>query len=136
MVENEISYKIIGAIYKVNSELGPGLLEKVYEKALTYQLRKDGLKVETQVKVPVNYDGKALDMDLFIDVLVEDKVIVELKSVGELQDVHYKQLFSYLKLTGRHLGLLVNFNSANIRTAIHRVVCGITDENNNNLSQI
>lgn len=77
MTENEISYKIIGAIYKVNSELGPGLLEKVYEKALTYQLIKDGLRVETQVKVPVEYDGKDLDMNLFIDVLVEDKVIIE-----------------------------------------------------------
>jgi GxxExxY protein len=128
MTENEISYKIIGSIYKVNTRLGPGLLEKVYEKALTYQLRKDGLKVETQVKVPIRYDGELLDMDLYIDLLVEDKVIIELKSVSDLQEVHYKQLYSYLKLTDRQLGLLVNFNTSDIKNSIRRVVCGLKNE--------
>ena len=87
MTENEISYKVIGAIYKVYNELGPGLLESVYEAALCYQLRKDGLKVENQVKLSVIYDGHVLPVDLRLDVLVEDKVIVELKSVTEMIDL-------------------------------------------------
>lgn len=86
MTENEISYKIIGAIYKVYNELGPGLLESVYEAALCYQLRKDGLRVENQVKLDVMYDGKVLPVDFRLDILVEDKVIVELKSVTEMKD--------------------------------------------------
>ena len=98
MTENEISYKIIGAIYKVYNELGPGLLESVYEAALCYQLRKDGLRVENQVKLDVMYDGKVLPVDFRLDILVEDKVIVELKSVTEMKDVFHKQLLTYLRV--------------------------------------
>ena len=95
MTENEISYMIIGAIYKVYNELGPGLLESVYEAALCYQLRKDGLRVESQVKLDVMYDGKVLPVDFRLDILVEDKVIVELKSVAEMKDVFHKQLLTW-----------------------------------------
>ena len=101
MTENEISYKVIGAIYKVYNELGPGLLESVYEAALCYQLRKDGLKVENQVKLSVIYDGHVLPVDLRLDVLVEDRVIVELKSVTEMKAVYGKQLLTYLKISNR-----------------------------------
>ena len=122
MTENEISYQVIGAIYKVYNELGPGLLESVYEAALCYQLRKDGLKVENQVKLPVMYDGHVLPVDLRLDVLVEDKVIVELKSVEEMKAVYGKQLLTYLKISHLKLGLLVNFDTSDIRSSIHRVV--------------
>ena len=122
MTENEISYQVIGAIYKVYNELGPGLLESVYEAALCYQLRKDGLKVENQVKLPVMYDGHVLPVDLRLDVLVEDKVIVELKSVAEMKAVYGKQLLTYLKISHLKLGLLVNFDTFDIRSSIHRVV--------------
>ena len=122
MTENEISYQVIGAIYKVYNELGPGLLESVYEAALFYQLRKDGLKVENQVKLPVMYDGHVLPVDLRLDVLVEDKVIVELKSVAEMKAVYGKQLLTYLKISHLKLGLLVNFDTSDIRSSIHRVV--------------
>jgi hypothetical protein len=105
MTENEISYKIIGAIYKVYNELGPGLLESVYEAALCYQLRKDGLRVENQVKLDVMYDGKVLPVDFRLDILVEDKVIVELKSVTEMKDVFHKQLLTYLRVAKKHLGI-------------------------------
>ena len=94
MTENEISYRVIGAIYKVYNELGPGLLESIYEAALCYQLRKDGLKVENQVILPVLYDGKVLPVEFRLDVLVEDKVIVELKSVSDMKEVYGKQLLT------------------------------------------
>ena len=122
MTENEISYQVIGAIYKVYNELGPGLLESVYEAALCYQLRKDGLKVENQVKLPVMYDGHVLPVDLRLDVLVQDNVIVELKSVAEMKAVYGKQLLTYLKISHLKLGLLVNFDTSDIRSSIHRVV--------------
>ena len=122
MTENEISYKVIGAIYKVYNELGPGLLESVYEAALCYQLRKDGLRVENQVKLSVIYDGHVLPVDLRLDVLVEDKVIVELKSVTEMKAVYVKQILTYLKISHLKLGLLVNFDTSDIRSSIHRVV--------------
>ena len=122
MTENEISYKVIGAIYKVYNELGPGLLESVYEAALCYQLRKDGLKVDNQVRLPVIYDGHVLPVDLRLDVLVEDKVIVELKAVAEMKAVYGKQLLTYLKISHLKLGLLVNFDTSDIRSSNHRDV--------------
>ena len=124
MTENEISYKIIGAIYKVYNELGPGLLESVYEAALCYQLRKDGLRVENQVKLDVMYDGKVLPVDFRLDILVE--VIVELKSVAEMKDVFHKQLLTYLRVAKKHLGILVNFSTTDIRKSIFRKVNGYT----------
>lgn len=125
MTENEVSYVIIGAKFKVYNTLGPGLLESIYEEALVYQMKKDGLKVEEQVAVPVYYDGHKLSNDLRLDILVEDQVILELKSVKELSNVNYKQLRSYLVLSHKKLGLLVNFTTDNIKESIHRVVNGL-----------
>ncbi len=122
MTENEISYKIRGSIFKVYTELGAGLFESVYEAALMYQLKKDGLNAKSQVAVPVIYDGQNLEVGFRIDILVEDKVIIELKSVEELSKVHHKQIITYLKLTNLKLGLLVNFNSNNILDSIHKKV--------------
>ena len=117
---NDITYRIIGSIYKVYNQLGPGLLESVYEQALGYQLSKDGLKVDHQVSVPIQYDGVELDTKLRIDILVEDNIIVELKSVSELAAVHFLQIDTYLRLSKKKVGLLVNFNTDNIKDSIHR----------------
>ena len=122
MTENEISYKIVGAVYKVYNELGPGLLESVYEMALCYQLRKDGLNVQRQVKLDVVYDGHILPSDFRLDLLVEDKVIVELKSTLEMKEVFKKQLLTYLRISHKKLGLLVNFNTINLRDGMFRIV--------------
>lgn len=125
MTENEVSYKIRNAIFKVYNELGPGLFESIYESALIYQLRKDGLKAIAQVEVPVYYDEQTLDIGFRIDILVEDLLIIEIKSVEELSKVHFKQLITYLKLTEIRLGLLVNFNTDNIADSIIRKVNGL-----------
>lgn len=118
---NEITYEIRGAFYDVYKELGPGLLESVYEEALCFELELRGLKVERQMQVPINYKGNVLKTELRLDVLVEDKVIVELKSVEEMKKVFAKQLLTYLRLMNKEIGLLVNFNTDNILTAITRI---------------
>ena len=123
MTENEISYQIRGAIYEVYKTLGPCLLESVYEEALVYELKQRGLQVERQKSVPVQYKDVTLNTDLRLDLLVEDKVIVELKSVSEMKDVFYKQTLTYCKLLNKKLGILVNFNVDDILSdAIIRVV--------------
>jgi GxxExxY protein len=122
MTENEISYIIRGAIFKVYNELGPGLFESVYEPALVYQLKKDGVNAKSQQEVPVFYDGQRLDVGFRLDILVEDLVIIEIKSVEEIKKVHHKQLQTYLKLTSLKLGILVNFNTDNIASSIFRKV--------------
>jgi GxxExxY protein len=121
MTINDITYEIRGAIYDVYKELGPGLLESVYEEALCFELEKRGLSVERQKQVPINYKGNVLKTELRLDLLVEDKVIVELKSVEEIKKVFSKQLLTYLRLLNKKVGLLVNFNTDNILTAITRV---------------
>ena len=125
MTDNQISYQIRGAIFDVYNELGPGLLESVYEEAMVFELNKRGLSIQRQLEVPILYKGERLSTDLRLDLLVEDAVIVELKSVSELQDVHYKQLLTYLKLTKKKLGILVNFNTDDIQYDIKRVANGI-----------
>lgn len=125
MTENDISYKVRNAIFKLYNELGPGLFESVYEQALLYQLKKDGLNSRSQVEVPVYYDQQKLYIGFRIDVLVEDLVIIEIKSVEEISKVHHKQLLTYLKLTEIRLGLLVNFNTNNIAESIIRKVNGL-----------
>ena len=122
MTENEISYQIRGAIFEVYNTLGPGLLESVYEEALVFELRKRGFKVERQKEVPIIYKGELLMSSLRLDLLVEDSVVVELKSIKEFQDVHYKQVLTYLRLLHKKLGLLVNFNESDITHGIRRVV--------------
>ena len=122
MTDNEITYQIRGAIYDVYKNLGPGLLESVYEEAMVYELQKRSLKVERQVEVPIHYDGHLLKTALRIDLLVEGRVVVELKSVKEKQDVFWKQTRTYLRLMGLKVGILVNFNTDNIlEDSIHRV---------------
>ena len=122
MTENEITYQIRGAIYDVYKNLGPGLLESVYEEAMVYELQKRGLKVERQKDVPINYGGHILKTPLRLDLLVEEKVVVELKSVKEMLDVFWKQTRTYLRLLNLKVGILVNFNVTNILdNAIHRI---------------
>ena len=124
--DNDITYQIRGAIYDVYKNLGPGLLESVYEEAMVYELQKRGLKVERQKSVPICYDGHELQTQLRIDLLVEDRVVVELKSVKEMQDVFWKQTRTYLRLLGLKVGILVNFNTDDIlQDSIFRVVNGL-----------
>ena len=126
MTDNEITYQIRGAIYDVYVALGPGLLESVYEEALVYELQKRTLKVDRQKEVPILYDGHLLKTQLRIDLLVEGRVIVELKSVKEMQDVFWKQTRTYLRLMDLKVGILVNFNTDNIlQDSIFRVANGI-----------
>jgi len=113
---NELSYKIRGAIFKVHHSLGPGLLESVYVAALTSELSELNLLVQTQVGAAANYNGIMLELGFRIDVLVQDEIIVEVKSVEALQDVHKKQLLTYLKLADKKLGLLVNFNVSSLKS--------------------
>jgi GxxExxY protein len=125
-MENEISHKIIGAAIEVHRVLGgPGLLEGVYESCLCNELVLRGLKVERQVPVPVNYKGSIVKDPLYIDILVEGIVIVEVKAVEKLHPIHQVQLLTYLRLTGRKLGLLVNFGQEYAKDGITRVVNGI-----------
>ena len=121
-IENYISYNIRGAIFDVYNNLGPGLLESVYEEALICELKERKLKVEQQKQIPILYKNKPLKNNLRLDLLIEDRVIVEIKSVAELQDVHFKQLDTYLKLTGLKLGILVNFNTTELENNIIRRV--------------
>ena len=122
MNENEISYIIRGCIFKVYNAVGPGLLESAYEKALAFELENAGLKIKMQVGLPFQYETIILEVGYRIDILVEDKVIIEIKSVEALTDVHFKQLTTYLKLSGKKLGILVNFNTSKIDTSIKRIV--------------
>ena len=121
MILSDVTYQIRGAIYDVYNELGPGLLESVYEEALVCELEMRGIAVERQVDVPIMYKGKILASPLRLDLLVEGQVIVELKSIKELQDVHFKQLLTYCKLADKQLGILVNFNTSDIVNSIRRV---------------
>lgn len=122
MSENEISYIIRGAIYTLYNELGPGLLESVYCKALVIELREQDLIVETEVGVCAKYKGMDLGVGLRLDILVENKVIIEVKSVETLLPVHHKQAVTYLKTSGLKLAILVNFNEDEINDGIFRKV--------------
>ena len=119
---DDITYKIRGCIFSVYNNLGPGLFESVYEAALLYELEKAGLNAQNQVPLAVHYDDIVLDIAFRIDILVENKVLIELKSVEELARVHYKQVTTYLKLTDLPIGILVNFNTDIIKDNIKRIV--------------
>ncbi|WP_022825615.1 GxxExxY protein [Hymenobacter norwichensis] len=125
MHENEISLTVMRAAFRVHTTLGPGLLESVYEAALVHELRKAGLQVAAQVPLPVVYDGVRLELGFRLDILVEKKVIVEVKSVEGLLDVHHKQLLTYLKLTNLKLGQLINLNVVSLKDHIVRIVNGL-----------
>ena len=122
MTDNEIDGHVRTAAFRVHTVLGPGLFENVYKLALAHELRKAGLQVETEVGLPVTYDGVQLAIGYRFDLLVERKVVIELKAVEALAPVHFKQLLNYLGLSGHKLGLLINFNVASLRDHIHRTV--------------
>ena len=125
MTENDISYKIRRAIFNIYNNLGPGLLESVYVAALMYELEKAGLSVKKEVALPVYYEEVKLDVGFRLDILVENKVIIEVKSVESVAKVHHKQLLTYLKITEMKLGILVNFNTDIIKNEIYRKVNGL-----------
>ena len=121
MTDNELTYQIRGAIFEVYNTLGPGLLESVYEEALVFELQQQGLQVARQMEVPISYKGNCLKTTLRLDLLIENRIIVELKSVEEMKPVYAKQLLTYLRLLDKRVGLLVNFSSNNIREGIIRI---------------
>ena len=127
MHENQIAAAVVDAAYKIHTTLGPGLLESVYEATLEYELKKRGLRVAQQVALPVYYEEVKLNVGFRIDLLVNDKVIIEIKSVEALSPIHRKQLETYLRLTDLRLGLLINFNVELIKHGIQRVVNRLAD---------
>jgi GxxExxY protein len=122
MTENEISKQVVDAAFKIHTQLGPGLLESVYEAVLAYELRKRGLRVVRQKPIPVVYEEVRLEEGFRADLVVEDKVIIELKSVEAIARVHKKQVLTYLRLANLRLGLLINFGEELIKDGISRVV--------------
>ena len=125
MTENEVGDGIIAAAMKVHSAVGPGLLENAYELCLSHELTKKGLVVRRQVSIPVRYDDLVIDNGYRIDLLVEERVVVELKAIEAVLDVHRAQLLSYLRLGRFKLGYLLNFNVAHMRNGIARIVNGL-----------
>lgn len=124
MDENQIAEKVIGLAIKVHTILGPGLLESVYEKTLGFELRRNNFKIAVQQPVAVNYEGMVIDEGFRADTIVNDLVILELKSVKSIDDIHLKQLLTYVRLTNKRLGLLINFNEVLLKNGIRRVING------------
>lgn len=122
METNQLTGKIIHAAIMVHDELGPGLLESVYETCLAEVLREMGFQVQTQKSLPVTFRGKEMDINFRLDLLVNDQVIVEIKAVSSVLPIHEAQLFTYLKLSGKNVGLIINFNVKLLKTGIKRVV--------------
>lgn len=125
MTENEIAKQIVDVAFKIHTTFGPGLLESVYETVMAYELQKRGLRVRRQQAIPVIYEDVKMDLGFRADLIVEDKVVVEIKSVEAIAPVHKKQLLTYLRLTDKRLGLLINFNVELIKNGITRVVNGL-----------
>jgi GxxExxY protein len=121
---NEVSGAVVDAAMKVHSALGAGLLENVYEVCLVHQLNKRGFHTAAQIPLPVNYDGARIDLGFRIDILVENMVVVEIKAMDAITPVHQAQLITYLKLSGKYLGLMINFNVVHLRDGIRRMVVG------------
>ena len=119
---DQITERIIGAAMKVHSALGPGLLESAYQACLFREMEKQGLSVKSEVVLPVIYDGETIDAGYRLDLLVEDRVIIELKAVNKILPIHEAQLITYLKLSGKKVGLLINFNVLHLRDGITRRV--------------
>jgi len=131
--ENQLSKLILDAAFKIHSRTGPGLLESVYEILLAHELRKSGLRVGRQVPIPIRYDELTFDEGFRVDLLVENQIIVELKSVEQLAKVHSKQVLTQLRLSGRHLGLLINFGEWRLKDGIERIVNGPPPESRDGL---
>lgn len=121
-IENRIATAILDHAFKIHTELGPGLLESVYEKCLQYELNEAGFEAQTQVPVPMNYKNIRFEAGFRIDLLVNNSVLVEIKSVENLAPVHYAQTLTYLKMKNLKLGLLINFNTKYLKDGIHRIV--------------
>jgi GxxExxY protein len=121
---NELTKKVIGAAIEVHRELGPGLLESVYEYCLAKELRLRGIGFEEQVQLPVHYKGEILEKEFFVDMIVEDELILELKAIEQIAPVHEAQLLSYLRLASKRLGLLINFNVPVLKDGIRRIING------------
>ena len=119
---NELAYKVIGCAYHVHQTLGPGLLESAYEACLCHELNNKGINFERQKEISIIYDGCKIDCGYRIDILVENTIIVELKTVENIQPIHTAQLMTYLKLSHQHLGLLINFYTTNLQNGIRRYV--------------
>lgn len=124
MTENEIAKIVEDSAYQIHKQLGPGLLESAYQAVLAYELRNHGLAVETDVMMPVNYDQLSLNLGYRADIIVENKVVVELKSVEKVNDFHKKQLLTYLRVANLHLGLLINFGAPLMKRGFTRIVNG------------
>jgi len=122
MTENEISYKIIGLALELHKSLGPGLLESAYENALAYDLKEHGFDIKQQVPMPFVYKDVKMEVGYRIDLVVDNKVFIEIKSLEALAPVHFAQTLTYLKLSGLKLGLLINFNTKILKDGIHRLV--------------
>ncbi|NVK27326.1 MAG: GxxExxY protein [Flavobacteriia bacterium] len=122
MTINEISGEILDAAIEVHNHLGPGLLESVYEEVLCVELKSRGINVQRQVSVPLKYKGQPIDKNLYIDLFVENQVVVELKSVQKLKPVHSKQVLTYLRLSNSKLGLLINFNEDRVSKGFKRII--------------
>lgn len=127
MSENELAKIVVDACYQIHVRLGPGLLESVYSRILEYELTKRGLRVRREVAIPFRYDDIEFDEGFRADLIVEDKLILELKSVENTAPVHKKQLLTYLKITGLKLGLLINFGAPLIKDGIFRLVNGLAE---------
>jgi GxxExxY protein len=127
MTENEIAREVVDAAYRIHTGLGPGLLETVYEVILAYELKKRGLQATRQQAIPIQWESIRFDEGFRADLIVEDKVIVELKSIEAITNVHKKQLLTHLKLAQKRLGLLINFGEELIKDGITRVVNGLPE---------
>ena len=127
MTENEVAREIVDSAYHIHTSLGPGLLESVYETVLSHELGRRGLRVERQRAIPVIYQGMRIETGFRADLSIEDLVIIEIKSVEAIAPVHKKQLLTYLRLAGKRLGLLINFDVVLIKHGITRVVNGLQE---------
>jgi len=130
MTENDIAKTVVDAAYQIHKHFGPGLHESVYEVCLVHELRKRGLRVERQVAVGLRYDTIVFDEAFRADIIVEDKLILEVKAIEEIRRIHKKQLLTYLRLTNMGLGLVINFDSEYIRDGLARVVNGLREDSN------
>jgi GxxExxY protein len=128
MTENELASVVVDCCIKIHKILGPGLFESVYEEVLSYELEKKGLKIVRQKIMPVHYEDIVIEMGFKADIIIEEKIILELKSVETLNKVHHKQLITYLRLSDKRLGLLINFNVNLIKDGINRIVNKLEEE--------
>lgn len=122
MEDNEITQHVLDAAFRLHTKMGPGLLESVYEVALAYELKKAGLAVQRQVPIPIHYDDLVFDEGFRADLVVEERIVVELKSVEKMLPVHSKQVLTQLRLSGHPLGLLINFGEASLKNGIKRII--------------